>query len=222
MQNDAGDGVVTRFYREKAAEGGDPDFDALDQGPERTKLRHEFVVDRVVLPGAKVLDLGCGTALVLDTMAEMDRLPGYYLGVDLNSTLVGPVSRRLDEHGVIGEFTCKPEGTRFEDMSIGSFMFDVVLCVGVVGHQGYHTYAHMRSLFHWMVTRATRGVITMQSPYGEVLGHHNQVKYDPRTCDPTRTTRSRSSTWSSCPPTRDGASSAAASRTPTRGTAECW
>ena len=64
-------------FRETMDQGGDPDYDQLQQGRLMTRHRHQFAAT-VVRSGARILDIGCGTALILDTLVAQGRTPAAY------------------------------------------------------------------------------------------------------------------------------------------------
>lgn len=74
-------------------------------------------------PGARVLDVGCGSASLLPDLGAVD-----YVGVDLNPRHIEE-ARRL--HGAAGAFHCCDLG-RVGEVAPGKF--DLVMCIGVLHH----------------------------------------------------------------------------------------
>ena len=162
---------VEQHYRQRmreAAELADPsevDYHAIDQGRYGTTLRHRAVLDAVRgIDGGHVLDLGCGTGLLLDAMIERGDRPSWYIGVDGIAERQFMVRQRLVKHDVKGTFIWKEMSKRFEDVSFP--YVDVVLCVGVMGYWGYHTQRHVKSMFAKMERLGDHGAMTFPMIYG--------------------------------------------------------
>ena len=154
---------VEQLYAARLAEAAalpskEADYHALEQGEYGTNLRHKAVLDCTPGLGGKVLDLGCGTGLLLDKMAERGKKPTRYYGVDAMQERCEPLMARLTALGINGTFTAKPWDIRFEDMQFPHM--DAALLVGVMGFWGYHTQRHVRSIHRFMTRKASHGCIT--------------------------------------------------------------
>jgi SAM-dependent methyltransferase len=84
-----------------------------------------FYEQRIPFPGARILELGCGTGRVLVPLAEKS---GYILGVDISEAMLSVCCQKLAEKGIPtyraeaqqGEITDLELGTRF-DLIIAPF-----------------------------------------------------------------------------------------------------
>ncbi len=74
-----------------------------------------------ISPGSKVLDIGCGTADILDSLPEVD-----YLGIDISERYISAATKRF---GGRGEFVCGT--TESIDSTVSA---DVVMCIGLLHH----------------------------------------------------------------------------------------
>ena len=76
-----------------------------------------------LVPGQRVLDLGCGPGDILQFLPAVD-----YVGYDINPSYIERARRRF---GARGKFLCAPLGPELE---VGIQAFDVVIAHGVLHH----------------------------------------------------------------------------------------
>jgi len=74
-------------------------------------------------PGARILDLGCGPAVMLPYLGNVD-----YVGIDLNPRHIAEARRRYGERG---DFRC---GDTDSIAAIADGSYDIVLGIGVLHH----------------------------------------------------------------------------------------
>ena len=154
---------VQALYDLRAREARDlpaeeADYHALEQGEYGTNLRHAAVIKHTRGLSGRVLDLGCGTGLLLDKMSRANIKPAQYFGVDSSEDRREPLTTRFEKLGIDGRFLGKPWDMRFEDMELPSM--DCALLVGVMGFWGYHTQRHVKSIHGYMHQKASHGCIT--------------------------------------------------------------
>jgi SAM-dependent methyltransferase len=132
-------------FRETMDQGGDPDYDQLQQGRLMTRHRHQFAAT-VVRSGARILDIGCGTALILDTLVAQGRTPAAYYGVDLFPERLEHIAERLARYSLDGGYEATQRSIE-ESVAWGfAHGLDTVLMLGVFGTKGYSTPADLRRL----------------------------------------------------------------------------
>lgn len=165
--------TVEELYKRRLEEARslDPveaDYHALEQGVYGTDIRHRAVLEAVPL-GGSVLDLGCGTGLILDKIAGAGVKPQTYVGVDGMVERQPAVLERLARYGIPGEFRHKPMDIRFEDTT-GLPYVTTVLFVGIMGFSGYHTQRHVSSIHSFLTGISLHGCITFP-----MIWHANQM-----------------------------------------------
>ena len=154
------------------------DYHALDQSEYGTKLRHEAVVNNVPKLDGHVLDLGCGTGLILEKMIEKGKKPAYYHGVDGMPEREKPLYARLQRLGVRGVFEHKPWDESFEELPLPRC--DAALFVGVMGYCGYHTNRSAKAIRNQMMRAAVHGAITFPMIWGpSEMGGGYLRRWDP-------------------------------------------
>lgn len=158
----------------------DRDYLALDQGPASTKRRHQLVADRMNTLGKRVLDLGCGTGVMLDNLSAAGQLPKSYLGVDFIDRSED-VLARADKLGVDGEFVVGDIGAALHGEALKRNHFDVVAAIGVVGTNPFSTLSALAALvkaMKWIVP-ITGGIVTLPMARPEFLGCPHQAHFSP-------------------------------------------
>lgn len=154
------------------------DYDALDQGPEGTGARHEAVMDVLrdfPVLGRSLLDLGCGTGLLLDGLRRREMLPSRYVGMDFLAEREGHVRRRLRDCDVGGSFV---RADLKADEWWRSGRFDVAVAVGVCGSVPFHTGLSVCDLVGQMSMAALHGALTVPSQREGHLGEPGQAHFD--------------------------------------------
>jgi len=87
------------------------------------RAREVLVRDYVrPFPGAKILDIGCGPANMLEFLPE-----GRYIGFDASEAYIGEAQKRW---GSRGEFTCATVNAQ----NLPERDFDIVMAIGVLHH----------------------------------------------------------------------------------------
>lgn len=147
-----------RFEEARSLDAKEADYHALEQGEYGTELRHEAVLDHVSGLDGRVLDLGCGTGLLVEKMVARGLKPTSYLGIDGMPEREAPLLARLTRLGVNGRFQLKPMDVRFEDITLP--VADAALFVGLMGFWGYHTQRHVGSIYRKLRCTAAHGCIT--------------------------------------------------------------
>lgn len=171
------------FYRTLAsAADGDriaQDYQGLDQGVIGTKLRHEQVTQRLGrrIRGGTLLDLGCGTGLLLDHLADMRCLPRRYLGVDFLDRKVPVLHRAAPFQGLDAAFEQNEIQTVLA--ALKPDVFDAAVAVGVLGVPPFASIHALARLLEGMQRVARRGLLTAPRPYTGHLGEATQAHFDP-------------------------------------------
>jgi ubiquinone/menaquinone biosynthesis C-methylase UbiE len=99
--------------------------------PAQTRLRRRFLRFVPIRPGARVLEVGCGTGVVLRDVAPMVGRRGSVVGVDPSLTIL-KVARTLCAVTKGGRLTLRrADGTR---LPFGAGRFDVALAITVILH----------------------------------------------------------------------------------------
>ncbi len=94
-------------------------------GAHRTR---KYFIEKYVHPfsGAHILDIGCGTAVILDYLPEDVK----YVGYDLNAQYIAAAQKK---HGDKGQFIC----ARVEEMPAqreAAYQYDIVLAMAILHH----------------------------------------------------------------------------------------
>lgn len=171
---------VDRLYREYLDKAGDDpdqaDYLALHQGPEGTRKRHAHTLAAIPLRGLRVLDIACGTGLLLDNAEAAGQLPAYYFGTDLLPEREEHVQRRLDKWMIAGGFGATPVGTSLSYATGGADVdeFDVALAIGLAGFEGFATEDEIGALIEEMRRHADKGGVTVP---GLVVGRGMETDY---------------------------------------------
>lgn len=174
---------VEQHYRKRIAEAAEIgpeqfDYHGQDQGEYGTNLRHKAVVEVAERLDGSILELGCGTGLLIEEIVACGKKPEYYAGVDGILERKEPFEQRLKMHKIAGEFIHKPMDVPFETggLPVG---FSLVLCVGVCGYWGYHTVARVNVLYKAMRRMGRHGVMTFPMVYGpNGMGSENLRRWE--------------------------------------------
>jgi 2-polyprenyl-3-methyl-5-hydroxy-6-metoxy-1,4-benzoquinol methylase len=171
------------FYKQqmagKEADEHVQDYDALDQGPQGTGMRHLVVTSLLgaIIAGGRIMDLGCGTGLLLKDLSEKGLHPSYYVGVDFLPERRPFVERRLKEYEVNGRFI---QGDITDVLSWSSLeRFDAVTMVGVMGPHPFTTITGAMNLLRVMKHRSRRGIMSFPRQRPGMLGVPHQAHFDP-------------------------------------------
>lgn len=153
------------------------DYDALDQGPYGTGQRHDQAVRHLspYMKDARVLDLGCGTGLILPRLQSEGITPKQYVGVDFLPDRRDLVEER-GAHLANSEFVCADliPFMRKQDFN----KHDVVLGLGIAGPEPFHSIHHLIELVHWMQRTAPHGILTFPLSRSGHLGEFTQAHFD--------------------------------------------
>jgi SAM-dependent methyltransferase len=116
----------------------DPDYAQLDQGKFGTEYRHNTVVDalgREAFHGVPVVDFGCGTGLILETISARGWTPSAYFGMDMLTERREHVFARGKKLGIEKvEFLAVPPEVGIEYLSDLARPGRTGLCIGVAGY----------------------------------------------------------------------------------------
>ena len=102
-----------------------PALYTLFQNALMSDAARKAMVDEYLKPshGARVLDIGCGSAAILPLLGAVD-----YVGIDANE---GHIAAARERHGEAGRFIA---GGAEASESLPDAWFDIVYCVGVLHH----------------------------------------------------------------------------------------
>lgn len=173
---------AVKFYQElNQNHGADPDYEALNQGQVKTAERHEkalsFTFSSKTTPS--VLDVGCGTGLILEGLVAKDVRPSLYRGVDLLEERRAHVQARLDKYGIHGGYECTDPSKSFRDQFREFGSFDAGLAIGIAGFAGCHTHGLLMDLVSALYYRCKNGFVTFPYYYDQaVLGHDHLCRFD--------------------------------------------
>jgi hypothetical protein len=117
--------LYTKLYNPE-----DPDYASLDQGRTSTKLRHEAAAR--IWKGGSLLDLGCGSGLILESLIPS---PYYYTGVDVISVNSSRLIERLNKLQ-IKNFSYVVREPYFTSLifEAQSREFDSIFAIGIAGY----------------------------------------------------------------------------------------
>jgi 2-polyprenyl-3-methyl-5-hydroxy-6-metoxy-1,4-benzoquinol methylase len=119
-------------------------------------VRHEFSREHVrPLPGCRILDIGCGTARILDYLPDVE-----YHGFDLSRQYIDDATVR---YGSRGHFNCNlVEQATLDHLE----PFDIVLAIGVVHHLADEQVGEMMRLAHSALREGGR-LVTIDPCYAD-------------------------------------------------------
>lgn len=117
-------------------------------------VRQEFVSEHIrPLNGYRILDIGCGTARILDYLPDVE-----YHGFDLSRRYIDDATQR---YGTRGHFKCAlVEQTTLNEME----PFDIVLATGLLHHLGDEQVNALMGLA-WSALKEGGRLITMDPCY---------------------------------------------------------
>jgi len=139
-------------------------YDACQDFLGAGKLRRQFIRDYVdPFPGAKVLDIGCGTGRILDYF------PGQvdYVGFDANPQYIAHANKTFRGRG---RFFCG----RVSEAHVPGEGFDFVLAIGILHHLGDAEAAQLFRTAHRCL-RTGGQLITLDNVY--VNGQSPMARY---------------------------------------------
>lgn len=87
-------------------------------------LAHRVLENTEIPPGARVLDVACGTGIVARTVAQRLGPPGRIAGLDLNQAMLAQARRAAEAEGLDIDWQ---EGSA-QDMPFDDGSFDLVFC----------------------------------------------------------------------------------------------
>ena len=114
-------------------------------------------LDEFICPakGQRVLDIGCGTARILDILPDVE-----YHGFDMSQDYIDAA---ISRHGTRGHFSCLPMAEiRTDDME----PFDIVMALGVLHHMDDNQVIELIELAH-SALRADGRLVTIDPCYAD-------------------------------------------------------
>ena len=123
--NDLDDATVQAFADRLEFRGKDPTF---------TRWREAYLDRLALAPGARVLDLGCGTGVVARCIAARAGFAGQVVGQDQSPQLVEVARRLAAEEGVAERVTF--EVSDAQALPVPDAAFDVVIAHTTISHVG--------------------------------------------------------------------------------------
>lgn len=164
------------------ADGDDPDYAGLHQGEAGTKLRHSTVIELLaphLVPGYQLIDWGCGTALLLKSLADAGlHLPGSYIGVDFLEHRRSYVENRCIELG-IGQVLFSTASRMSELPLFDTELPTITVAIGIMGYPGLHTLRQIKTEIDEFRLTGLHGAITVPRQMPERLGEAEMARYDP-------------------------------------------
>lgn len=167
------------FYENLLAKGHDQhsrDYDALEQGPDGTMLRHRAVVAKLGqwIGQGPMLDLGCGTGLLLDSLQELCVLPKSYTGVDfIQRDDFFERARRVK----IDTTFVRDDVRHFTESVRTPQEYTTVIAAGLVGMVPFQSLMKIKDLVHSMRWAGQHGIITIPSQHEGFLGCAEQAHF---------------------------------------------
>ena len=110
-------------------------------------------------PGARVLDIGCGTAQILDVLKDV-----HYVGYDLSPEYIARASTR---YGDRGQFCVNDVRSMYSTLS---GQFDIVLAVGLLHHLDDNSAGQLFHIAHEVLVKGGR-LITIDPSFAPVSTH---------------------------------------------------
>lgn len=106
------------------------DYRSLAQSPDTTGKRHTFALS-MMKQNDLVMDVGCGTGLLLCGMQAAGLRPAHYRGLDLFQKVIDVARKRADEMHLAATFV-RVTGPLIREVE--ARRADVVFCLGVMGY----------------------------------------------------------------------------------------
>lgn len=106
------------------------DYTSLAQSPDTTRARHLFALS-MMQQDDLVMDVGCGTGLLLHSMRSMGLQPSHYRGLDMFEEVIEIARKRADAMHLASTFVHVKGSLTHE---IEARRADMVFCLGVMGY----------------------------------------------------------------------------------------
>ena len=100
--------------------------------PKFTQMRDAYLAQLALAPTAHILELGCGTGVVLRALAQRRDFSGRLVGVDQSPVLIAAARRLAAEEGVDQHLELQVGDVH--DLSVGESSFDVVVAHTLLSH----------------------------------------------------------------------------------------
>jgi hypothetical protein len=142
------------------------DYLVLDQSRYGTGLRHDAVVHNLCGLGGVVVDLGCGTGLLLERIVQAEFRPTFHLGVDGLPEREVPLALRRQRLRIPGSFWFKPSEAPFWDLDVHGYT--TAMAIGIAGYPGLDTGPAITRLVGWMRDAAHYGAISFPIIYPDI------------------------------------------------------
>ena len=126
-------------------------------------IRQGLVLNYVrPLPGCRILDVGCGTARILDYLPDVE-----YYGFDMSQQYIDDASQR---YGARGHFNCALVEQAVLDRLEP---FDIVMAIGVLHHLNDEQAGRLISLAYFALREGGR-LVTIDPSYADDQSHFSR------------------------------------------------
>jgi hypothetical protein len=150
------------------------DYEGLSQTERSTKIRHS---NAVALFGKvqTLIDIGCGTGLVLESFAEQGCLPDHYIGVDMFFDCGSATMERTEKLGVPAVYIHKPEEISFA--TVLPWLHGAGLAIGVAGYGALSNAAAIGDLLNLMMESMSPGYVTVPLLFEGALNEPHVTRF---------------------------------------------